>query len=112
MKRPLDARIQEAQLALLEKHRNQGYDELSGLVTAAGKSNALLEIVEMTADDGREFQIEVMAFWDDRPNGDIRVIAEVFRIPLRPLLGFIPIYLGVGWSECFIIRPDGSFVDE
>ena len=84
---------------------------LADAIQASSSSQAELELLDTTTDDGKEFQIEVTAFWDDKPNQEIRVIAEVVTVPLKPLLGFIPIYFG-GPSDGFIMRPDGTCIDE
>ncbi len=95
----------------LNEYRQRGYNYLANAIRAAEGSRADLELLDVAADDGKEFQIEVKAFWDDMPSRDIRVLAEVLPIPLRPFLGFIPIYFA-GSCDDFIIRPDGTFVDE
>lgn len=71
------------------------------------------ELLEAITEEGKEYQIEVTAFWDDKPDQDIRVTAVVLPVPLQPLFGFITISIYFGEAgDGFIIRPDGSFVDE
>ena len=52
---------------------------------------------------GREYQIEVQMFWDDKKGGDIRVMLSIDDGGLRALA---PV------CDSFILRRDGSFVDE
>jgi len=36
-----------------------------------------VEARPITGPDGKEYQIEIEAFWDDRPGGDIRILGSV-----------------------------------
>ena len=62
-----------------------------------------IDVYEIANPDGPDFQIEIEAFWDDKPDGDIRVMGAVDD---------------GGWSaffplcDNFIVAPDGSFVGE
>ena len=107
----LPPEIRDLRTERLNEYRALGYSYLADAIRAADGSGAALELLDVTSQDGGEFQIDVQALWDDKPNQDIRVIAEALPIPLRPLFGFIPIYIG-GPSDAFIMRPDGTFVDE
>ena len=49
--------------------------------------------------------------WDDKRGGDVRVCGGINEHPHRPLFGFLPIYVDAV-SEDFIMRSDGTFVDE
>ncbi len=57
---------------------------------------------ELVSDGGVECQVEISAFWDSKPNADIRVMFAIDD----------------GWNACFpfaedfIIAPDGTFVGE
>lgn len=108
---PIDPEIEAFRARLLSSYRERGYAFLAEAISSSGRGTAELERVDRRSKDGQEWQIEVTAHWDDRPNRDIRVWAKILKIPLKPLLGFIPIYFG-GDSDSFIVRPDGSFVDE
>ena len=55
------------------------------------------------ADDGTECCLEISAFWDDKPDGDIRV---AFAIDDGGWRTFMPV------GTDFIIAPDGTFVGE
>ena len=70
----------------------------------------LLEIIDEAVcfsckgDSGAEYQIEVEAFYDDEEERNVRVMASLDNGSLRTT--FMP------YCSDFIIRPDGSFVDE
>jgi hypothetical protein len=53
---------------------------------------------EVTGASGAEYQLEIQAVWDGKPNGDLRVIVAVDD---GGLSAFAPI------SESFIVAPDG-----
>ena len=55
------------------------------------------------AEDGTKCCVEISAFWDDKPDGDIRVTFAIDDGGLRALM---PI------GTDFIIGPDGTFVGE
>lgn len=52
---------------------------------------------------GVRYQLEVIAVWDDRPGGNVRVIASIDDGGLR---AFVPL------GDDFIMAPDGHFVGE
>ena len=54
----------------LESYRRQSYTRLAALI---GKP----QTCELPAPSGTSYQIEVEAFWEDNPNGDIHVIGSV-----------------------------------
>jgi len=59
--------------------------------------------LEVTGTSGTHYQIEVEIFWDNKPNGNARVLGLIDDGGIR---AFLPL------SEDFIMTPDGSFVDE
>jgi hypothetical protein len=61
------------------------------------------ESVERVGASGTRYAVEVRAFWDGKPQGDLRVRAMIDDGGWR---AFIPLV------EDFIRAPDGSFVDE
>lgn len=63
------------------------------------------------APDGTIYQFEVQAFWDNHSQSNIRVCAYIWAEPQKRMLGCLPIYFP-DVSDAFIIRPDGSFVEE
>jgi len=58
---------------------------------------------EVVGRSGTRYQIEVASFWDDRPNGNLRVIVAVDDFGWR---AFKPL----SWS--FIMTSEGGFVGE
>lgn len=61
------------------------------------------ENVERVGGTGTRYQIELQAFWDNEPNGNLRVMAAIDDGGWR---AFIPL------TEAFIRAPDGSFIGE
>ena len=61
------------------------------------------ETFERVGDSGTRYQVELQAFWDDKPNGNLRVSALIDDGGWR---AFSP------RSVDFIRAPDGSFIDE
>jgi hypothetical protein len=53
--------------------------------------------------DGREYQIEVEAIWDDQPGGSIRVVGAIDDGSFRS---------GLPLSEDFLATPEGKFITE
>ncbi len=107
----LNAKIRALRSERLGEYRKRGYEFLAAAIQASSDSRAELELLEASTDDGKEYQIEVTAFWDGKPNQDIRVLAEALPVPLKPLFGFIPIYFG-GPSDDFIMRSDDTCIGE
>ena len=58
---------------------------------------------QMTSPDGVEYQFEIAAFWDNRPNGNIRVMGEVDDGGVR---AFFPL------CSDFIKAPNNTFIGE
>ena len=90
----------EARLLALRhvnRYRVRGYTQLIALIDEP-------EVFEATGPSGRTYTVEIEAFWDDGPQGSLRVMAAVDdgsgRGFMRPE------------TEDFIMRPDGSFVGE
>jgi len=61
------------------------------------------EVKQVVGEDGISYQIEIEAFWDINRNEDVRVIVAVDDGGWRAV---IPL------TQDFVMRPDGSFVDE
>jgi hypothetical protein len=90
----------------LSRFRNMTYSALTDLVDKPR------EIIDATASDGTAYRVYIESFWDDgKPGGDVRVLASLWLIPSKPLLGFIPIY-SPEITDCFILSPDGKFIGE
>jgi hypothetical protein len=58
---------------------------------------------ELTGPSGTRYQVSVQAFWDDRPQGNLRVAGAIDDGGWR---AFRPV------CDAFIVAPDGSFVGE
>lgn len=95
----------------LAKYRSWSYAQLAERVEHTRQACDCLEHIEGDASDGTPYQIELQAFWDDKPHGNIRVSGNLSAEPQRPLLGFLPIYIPDVIDD-FIMSPDGRFVGE
>jgi hypothetical protein len=93
MNRPIARTLIEEELRRLRK---LSYTELLKLVDTASTD-------DMQGPDGKRYQIERQAFWDDKKGHNIRVVVSVDDGGLRAL---IPM------TGSFIISPDGSFIGE
>jgi hypothetical protein len=80
----------------LARYREYPYERLAQLV---GSQRA----EEQRGQAGTLYQLEFEFFWDDRPDGNVRVIGGVDDGGIR---AFLPL------TESFIKAPDGSFVGE
>ena len=80
----------------LQDFRGKSYADLKRLLTEQ-------DTIEVTAPSGNSYQIEIQAVWDDRPDGNLRIIGNIDDGGLRAL---VPL------SDDFIISPDGRFVGE
>jgi hypothetical protein len=60
--------------------------------------------VEIKGPSGTPYQVEIGIVWDDKPGGDVRVLASIddggFRSAFSPM------------CDDFIMAPDGTFVGE
>ena len=61
------------------------------------------EAKQVLGEDGISYQVEIEAFWDIARAEDVRVIVSVDDGGWRAL---VPL------TQTFVMRPDGSFVDE
>ncbi len=89
----------EAQLELgkiLRTYRAREYSDLRDLI---GSENTF----EVRGDSGVQYQLEVQAFWDDKPDNNIRVSVSIDDGGLR---AFFPM------TDDFIMSPSGAFVGE
>jgi hypothetical protein len=80
----------------LRPYRAKSYAALRDLI-------GQVDVYQIANPDGSDFQIEIEAFWDDKPDGDIRVMGGVDDGGWRAFLPLI---------DDFIMAPDGSFVGE
>lgn len=92
----------EAQSILVEhlaRYRTRSYAELASWVRGGR-----IDTPEGVGESGKHYQIEIQFFWDDKPDGDVRVVGSVsdglgFR-------AFVPL------TDSFILSPEGRFVGE
>lgn len=89
----------EARAILLEayaKYRAKSYEDL---LTLLGHQDCY----DVEGPSGVRYQLEIQAFWDDKPNDVLRVRAAIDD---RGIRAFYPM------MEDFLIAPDGRFVGE
>ena len=83
----------------LGRYRDIPYGELRELIDDP-------DTFEVRGETGKEYQIEINAFWDREPNGDLRVLASIDDGLLTACVNAKPFVQG------FVVRPDGQFVGE
>jgi hypothetical protein len=89
----MSAQVPRALLeAAMQEHQSRSYQSLAG---AIGQVHLRSE----RGADGRDYQIEIEAEWDDLPGGPVRVVGAIDDGSFRD---FLPL------SAEFIIAPDGS----
>jgi len=91
----------EARQILLEhlaRYRTKSYAELLALLKAKQ-----VDTLEVRGSSGAEYQLEFEFFWDDKPDGNIRVWGTIDDGRWR---AFCPLV------ESFIMSPQGAFVGE
>jgi hypothetical protein len=80
----------------VERLRALPYSELKEKVTRGD-----IETGDIKAPNGESYQFELLFYWDDGPEGNVRVIASIFMNPRGPNV-----------NDSFIKASDGSFVGE
>jgi hypothetical protein len=95
----------------LDRFRAWSYADLAEAIDRTRRQHNCLDHVAGTAVDGTQWQVEINVFWDGQRGGDVRVIGDLTAEPQRPIAGFIPIDTP-DLVDSFIMRPDGTFVDE
>ncbi len=80
----------------IRRLRALGYSELCKLIEEP-------EQTEMTSESRAWYQLEIQAWWDDKPDHNLRVLVSIDDGGWRAM---VPL------TEDFIIAPDGSFVGE
>ena len=80
----------------LSKYRAKSYNELQYLLNEQ-------DTLEVKAESGAKYQLEIQAVWDDKKDGNLRVMCSIDDGGLR---AFKPI------SNDFIITPNGTFIGE
>src|SRR5262249_45589838 len=81
----------------LAQYRSRPYSEL-----AACAAEHRVEIPRIFGPSGTFYDVAVSFFWDDKPNGCVRVMAAVGK----GIRSFFPL------TESFILSPEGQFVGE
>jgi hypothetical protein len=83
----------------LARYRTRSYAEL-----AAWVRDGRVDAPEAVGQSGTNYQIEIQFFWDDQPDGDVRVVGSVSDG--RGIRAFVPL------TDSFILGPEGRFVGE
>jgi hypothetical protein len=79
----------------LDEHRARSYAELVGRIGRPDVRTA-------RGADGRDYQIEIEAMWDDQPGGVVRVLGAIDDGSFR---AFLPL------SEEFLLSPEGRITE-
>ena len=82
----------------LRKYRSLEYSQLKKFVELDKAS-----VIEITGKSGTKYQVELQAFWDDKPDGDLRVMLSIDDGGLR---AFKPL------SKDLIISSSNRFIGE
>lgn len=94
----MNTREAKATLApVVADYRKRSYVEWAACI---GKEPITFDV---TAASGRQYQVEIVVVWDDKPGGDVRVM---FSIDDGGWRAFCPLV------DDFLIAEDGSFVGE
>jgi hypothetical protein len=80
----------------LDELRKRPYSDLAKLIGDSQQH-------EIAGKSGTRYQVEIQAVWDDKREGNLRVLASIDDGGWR---AFVPL------TDSFIIAPDGSFVGE
>ncbi len=102
--------IIDAAKSALNKYRAYDYSTLVENLKKTEEDPDHVELIDI-ADNDDEYQIAIDACWDDKKAGDIRYDVSAFPVPIKPLLGFIPISF-TSAIDGFIMKADGTFIDE
>ena len=96
----------------LNEFRRRGYKFLADAIRASSGSSTALELLEAITEEGKEYQIEVTTFWDDKPDQDIRVTADVMPVPLQPLFGLFQFISARKVTTSLSVQMDHSLMNE
>jgi hypothetical protein len=77
----------------LKQYRNRPYAELAAWVRERRNDTAVVEGLS-----GKEYQIEVVFFWDGKPDTDVRVIGSIDDG--RGIRAFLPL------TDSFVVSPE------
>jgi hypothetical protein len=81
----------------LELFRKKLFSELTKMVDGEPYTKTVI------SDSGISYQVEIQAIWDDKPDGNVRVLGSIDDGGIR---AFFPL------TESFIKTPSDEFVDE
>ena len=95
----------------LGRYRAWNYQQLAERLGRFRSDSGFLGTVEGIAPDGTAYQMEFNVFWDDTPCGDVRVIGDLTTMPKDLSEKPVPVY-SPDVTDDFIMRPNGSFVDD
>ncbi len=87
---------------VLSKYRSKSYSELRSLV----EDKFALQHThyeEIDASSGNWYQVRVNVYWDDKKEGNLRVIGAIDDGGIR---AFVPV------TDSFILSPGGEFIGE
>ena len=96
---------------IVNEYRNRSYAKLCAMIGSDG----IFE--QICGESGQEYQIEIQIYWDDKKDGDVRLIGSISPFPDSPiwtdipLLKWVPIYSPLA-TEDFIMNSSGNFVGE
>ena len=76
----------------LRRYRSRSYSELVELLDEEYRA-------EMRGPSGATYQVEIQLFWDDQPNGELRVMGSIDDGGRR---AFIPL------TDGFVLAPNGT----
>ncbi len=77
--------------------RSKSYSELKEMIEAEPITK------EINSETNTKYQIKIIAHWDDKSDGDIRVSGSIDDMGWR---AYFPL------SSDFIMSPEGKFIDE
>jgi len=107
MNNKLPPKVTDLAKHTLNKYKSASYSKLALLLKEVEKHPNHVQIIDIT-DNNTDFQITIDANWDDKKEGHIRYDVFAFPLPIKSLFGF-------SFSRSidgFIIKPDGTFLDE
>jgi hypothetical protein len=92
----------------LAKFRKWDYADLA---QAASIGGGHLELLDEVAADGTRYTLNIDVFWDDKPDGDVRVCGYFYGNQQKPLFRLLPVSLA-DVADGIIMSRDGRFVGE
>jgi hypothetical protein len=109
-RRKIAPKIIDTAKSALNKYRAYDYSALVAILRKTEEDPDHVELIDVLDNDD-EYQITIDANWDDQKAGNVRYEVSAFRVPIKPLLGFMPISF-TSALDGFIMKSDGTFIDE